>query len=469
MSKKPAATDPAFLSARELLAAFRARTLSPVEALDAVLARLAADNPTLNAFHLVDAEMGHAMARASEARWMKEAPIGALDGVPVPIKDTNAAKGWPFRIGSLTTSPDPVDYDGPPVARLREAGAVFFGKTTTPEFGWKGVTDSPLTGITRNPWDPTKTPGGSSGGAVVAVACGMGPLALGGDGGGSIRMPCGFTGVYGIKPTSGRVPNIPAASVGTMTTPGPIARNVGGAALMLGVLAGADWRDPTALPPQDIDFLAGLDDGIAGLRIGFSADLGYATVEPEVAATVAAAMQVFATQGAIVEAAHPGFADPRWALDTIWRVAHATTLRNLSREQHAQLDPDLAAVVESGRTISAVDYHHAFNERVRLGEAMQRFHRRYDLLVTPALPLTAFAAGALVPDRAKYPEWWDWSPFTWPFNMTRQPAAVCPCGFSRAGLPIGLQIVGPLYRDDLVLRASRAFETVRPFKMPRGG
>jgi aspartyl-tRNA(Asn)/glutamyl-tRNA(Gln) amidotransferase subunit A len=178
MPASPTAADPAFLSARELLAGFRARTLSPVEALDAVLARLAADNPTLNAFHLVDAETGHAMARASEARWMRGAPIGPLDGVPVPIKDTNAAKGWPFRIGSLTTSPEPVDYDGPPVARLREAGAVFFGKTTTPEFGWKGVTDSPLTGITRNPWDPSKTPGGSSGGAVVAVACGMGPIAL---------------------------------------------------------------------------------------------------------------------------------------------------------------------------------------------------------------------------------------------------------------------------------------------------
>ena len=461
-------TDPAFLSARDLLVQFRARTLSPLEALEAVLKRLAADNPELNAFHLVDVEMGRRMAKASEARWMKGEPIGALDGVPVSIKDTNAAKGWPFRIGSKTTSPDPVDYDGPPVARLREAGAVFFGKTTTPEFGWKGVTDSPLTGITRNPWDKTKTPGGSSGGAVVAVACGIGPIALGGDGGGSIRMPCGFTGVYGIKPTAGRAPNVPSPSVGTMTTPGPIARNVRDAALTLRVLAGADWRDPTALPPPDIDFLAGPEEGLKGVRIAFSANLGYAPVEPEVAETVAAAMRVFAECGAVVEAADPGFADPRWALDTIWRVAYATMLRNLTKEQRALLDPDLAAVVESGRAISAVDYHHAFNERVRLGEAMQLFHQRYDLMVTPALPLTAFTAGTLMPDRKKYPEWWDWSPFTWPFNMTRQPAAVCPCGFSREGLPIGLQIVGPLYRDDLVLRASRAFEAARPFKMPRG-
>ncbi len=461
-------TDPAFLSARDLLSHFRARTLSPVEALESVLERLDADNPALNAFHLVDVEMGRAMAKASEARWLKAAPLGTLDGVPVPIKDTNAAKGWPLRIGSKTTSPDPVDYDAPPVARLREAGAVFFGKTTTPEFGWKGVTDSPLTGITRNPWDPTKTPGGSSGGAAVAVSCGMAPIALGGDGGGSIRMPCGFTGVFGIKPTAGRVPNIPAPGVGTMTTPGPIARNVGDAALMLDVLAGADWRDPTALPPQDSDFLDRIEDGITGLRIGFSANLGYARVETEVAETVAAAVRLFEERGAFVDEADPGFADPRWALDTIWRVAYATTLRHLTDAQRRQLDPDLATIADSGLTISAVDYLHAFNERVRLGEAMQRFHKRYDLMVTPALPLTAFAAGSLVPDRSKYPEWWDWSPFTWPFNMTRQSAAVCPCGFSRDGLPIGLQIVGPLYRDDLVLRAARTFETLRPFKMPRG-
>ncbi len=467
MSSNAMPTDPAFLSARDLLNHFRDHTLSPVEALEAVLQRLDADNPALNAFHLVDVEMGRAMAQASEARWMKNEPMGALDGVPVPIKDTNAAKGWPFRIGSKTTSPDPVDYDGPPVARLREAGAVFFGKTTTPEFGWKGVTDSPLTGITRNPWDPVRTPGGSSGGAAVAVACGMAPIALGGDGGGSIRMPCGFTGVFGIKPTAGRVPNAPAPGVGTMTTPGPIARNVDDAALMLDVLAGAEWRDPTALPPQDSDFLGRIEDGIKGLRIGFSANLGYAQVETEVAETVADAVRLFEACGAVVEQADPGFADPRWALDTIWRVAYATTLRHLTEAQRRALDPDLARVADSGRAISAVDYLHAFNERVRLGEAMQRYHQRYDLMVTPALPLTAFAAGILVPDRSNYPEWWDWSPFTWPFNMTRQPAAVCPCGFSRNGLPIGLPIVGPLYRDDLVLRAARAFEMLRPLKMPQ--
>jgi aspartyl-tRNA(Asn)/glutamyl-tRNA(Gln) amidotransferase subunit A len=280
------------------------------------------------------------------------------------------------------------------VARLREAGAVFFGKTMTPEFGWKGVTDSPLTGIARNPWNETKTPGGSSGGAVVAVACGIGAIALGGDGCGSIRMPCGFAGVYGIKPTAGRAPNVPSPSVGTMTTPGPIARNVGDAALMLRVLAGADWRDAAAghrfsRRPR------GWDQG-ATHRIQ-RADLGYGSVEPEVAETVAAAMRVFAECGPIIEAADPGFVDPRWALDTIWRVAYATMLTKLTEGKCALLDPGFAVVVESGRAISAVDYHHAFNERARLGEAMQLFHRRYDLMVTPALPRTAFTAGTLTP------------------------------------------------------------------------
>jgi aspartyl-tRNA(Asn)/glutamyl-tRNA(Gln) amidotransferase subunit A len=458
--------DPAFLSARALLDAFRARTLSPVEALDAVLHRLDAVNPRLNALHLVDRELGYAMARESEARWRKGEPMGPLDGVPVPIKDTNAVRGWPYRIGSRTTSPDAVDYDAPPVARLREAGAIFFGKTTTPEFGWKGVTDSPLSGVTRNPWDPSRTPGGSSGGAAVAVATGIGPIALGGDGGGSIRMPAAFTGIFGIKPTSGRVPNFPSATVGTMTTPGPMSREVGDAALMLRTLAEPDARDPVALPHQASDWLAGLEDGVKGLRIGFSADLGYVRVEPVVAAAVAEAVQILAAQGAVVEPADPGWSDPRWALDTIWRVAYATMLRSLKDEQRALLDPELARIVASARDIPAIEYHHALNERARLGEAMQKFHARYDLLVTPAMPLTAFAADTLTPDRGKYSEWWDWSPFTWPFNMTRQPAAVCPCGFDASGLPIGMQIVGPLYREDLVLRAARTFEAAQPFKMP---
>src|SRR5437899_1070165 len=249
------ADEIAFLPAIQLLRSYRSKQLSPVEVIEGTLRRLEQYESALNAFVLYDPQIAMAMARASETRWQKGKPQGVLDGIPVAIKDTLLTRGWPRLLRSRTIDRNQAwDEDAPAPARLRGEGAVFFGKTTTPEFGWKGVTDSPLTGITRNPWDKTKTPGGSSGGAVVAVACGIGPIALGGDGGGSRRMHCGFTGGYGIEPTAGLVPNVPSPSVGTMTTPGPIARNVGDGALMLHVLAGADWRDPTALPPQDIHF-----------------------------------------------------------------------------------------------------------------------------------------------------------------------------------------------------------------------
>ena len=462
-------TDPAFLSALDLLKLYQKKKLSPVEVLDAVLDRLHAENPSLNAFCVIDEATGIKMAKASEARWMKAKPKGLLDGVPIPIKDTNAAKGWPFRIGSRTTSPDPVDWDAPAVARLREHGAVFFGKTTTPEFGWKGVTDSPLTGITRNPWNPAKTPGGSSGGAVVAVATGIGPLALGGDGGGSIRMPCGYTGTYGIKATYGRVPNMPSHLLHQMSLPGPVGRHVADNALMLRVLSLPDHRDPYALPHRDIDYLPLLKKGVKGLKIGFSPRLGYADVDRQVAAKVESAVKVFESLGAHVELAGPGFENPRWALDILWRAGQARTLMNMTAEQMQQVEPALLACGRSGMDVSALSYLAALNEKGRMGQAMEIFHQTYDLLVTPSLPIVAFDAGLLVPDRKKYPQWYDWSPFSWPFNMTRQPAASCPCGFNSEGLPVGMQIVGPLHREDLVLRASHAFEQARPFKMPRSG
>src|SRR5207249_10658223 len=239
-------------------------------------------NPALNAFCLVDAEAAIASATESEGSWIKGAPIGLLDGVPVSIKDVILARGWPTLRGSKTIDPKgPWDDDAPAVARLREAGAVLLGKTTTPEFGWKGVTDSPLTGITRNPWNPRKTPGGSSGGAAAAVASGMGPLAVGTDGGGSIRIPCSFTGLFGIKPSFGRVPAWPLSPFGTVAHVGPMTRSVTDAALMLNLLALPDARDWHALPYDARDYRTGLDGGVADLRIAFSPDLGYAKVDPE--------------------------------------------------------------------------------------------------------------------------------------------------------------------------------------------
>ena len=462
-----AATDPSFLTVAELLQGFRAKTLSPVEVLDASLKRLDAEQPRLNPFCLIDRETGYRMARESEARWQKGQPKGTLDGVPVPIKDTNAVIGWPFRIGSMTLPAEPVDYDGPMTARLRAAGAVFFGKTTTPEFGWKGVTDSPLSGITRNPWNPDKASGGSSGGAAVSVATGIAAIATGGDGGGSIRMPGSFTGVFGIKPSYGRVSTPTGAGIADMAVHGPMSRTVACSAAMLRVIAEPDERDPFALPHQDIDYHAEIAKGVKGLRIAYSADLGYIRcVDPRIADSIAKAAKVFADAGATVEAVDPGFPDPAWAIDIIWRASYGKRVRNMSAEQVKLMEPALLQCAISGIDIPATDFIAAQDVRIDMARTMKLFHNKYDLLVTPTMPITAFDAGLVTPDKAKFPTWLHWSPFTWPFNMTRQPASTCPAGFVD-GLPIGLHIVGPMYRDDLVMRASAAFEQARPFKMPR--
>jgi aspartyl-tRNA(Asn)/glutamyl-tRNA(Gln) amidotransferase subunit A len=456
-------TDLTMLTAEALLAGYESRAFSPVEVMRAVLDRLAQIQPSLNAFRLTDPETGMAMARASEARWLAGTPQGRLDGVPISIKDTNLTKGWSTLMGSRTMSADgPWQDDQPVVARLRAHGAVFFGKTTTPEFGWKGITDSPLTGITRNPWNPDRTPGGSSGGAVAAVATGVGPLATGGDGGGSIRIPCGFTCVFGLKTTYGLVPNLPGA-LGTMAVAGPIGRGVRDCAIMLRVTSEPDPRDPFALPYRDVDYLDGIEAGIAGLRIAVSPSLGFPACEPAVAAAFADACRVFEALGAIVEEVDLDLSWSREAMDIIWRAGFAETLLSLPPEQLALLEPALLETAISAGALSARALQHAFQDRLRLTRQMQEFHQTYDLLLTPTLPVEAFAAGQLTPDPVRYPKWYDWTPFTWPFNMTRQPAASCPCGLTPSGLPVGLQIVGPVYGDATLMRASRAFEIARPF------
>jgi len=459
--------DVADLSATDLVALYRAKRLSPVAAVGAALARIAALDGAVNAFCLVDEAGALAAARAAEARWTKGAPCGPLDGVPTTIKDLVLTRGWPTRRGSRAIDPDqPWDEDAPATARLREAGAVLIGKTTTPEFGWKGVTDCALTGITRNPWDTGKTPGGSSGGAAVAAALGMGALHAGSDGGGSIRIPAGFTGVFGLKPSFGRVPAYPLSPFGTLSHVGPITRSVADAALMLSVLAGPDARDWTALPHDDRDYRDGLDDGVRGLRLAFSPRLGFAEVDAEVAALVAAAARAFADLGAVVEAAEPGFDDPTDTFRTHWYVGAANLLQGFSRERRARMEPALVEIAEEGAACGLMDYQRAVARRGALGLHMNLFHRDYDLLLTPTLPIAAFAAGQEVADPGRQSRWIDWTPFSYPFNLTQQPACTVPCGFTDAGLPVGLQIVGPMHADALVLRAARAYEAAHPFAMP---
>jgi aspartyl-tRNA(Asn)/glutamyl-tRNA(Gln) amidotransferase subunit A len=453
--------DLAFCSATELVELYRTKKASPVEALEAVLGRIDRHEKALNAFVLVDREGARAAAAASAARWAAGAPQGALDGVPVTIKDLIDVAGFPTRRGSVLSAATPAAADAPATARLREAGAVIVGKTTTPEHGWKGLGDSPLTGITRNPWNLAHSPGGSSAGAAAALAVGMGALAVGTDGGGSIRIPCAFTGLPGIKATFGRVPAWPLSTMGLLSHVGPMARTVEDLALMLTVIGGRDVRDPYALPPAG-DWRQGIEDGIDGVRVAFSPTLGYARVDPEIAALVAAAAKIVGELGAKVEEADPGFADPAPVFDTLWRSGAARALRGLSAAERAKLDPGLARVVETGLRFSAVEYLEADVARSALGHLMAAFHERYDLLLTPAMPVPALPAERDGDDF----DWPAWSPFTYPFNMTRQPAAVVPCGLTKAGLPAAIQIVGPLYADALVLRAARAIERAYPFRRP---
>jgi aspartyl-tRNA(Asn)/glutamyl-tRNA(Gln) amidotransferase subunit A len=460
-------SDLCALTASELVDAFRKKTLSPVEVAKAVAARIEKFNPVYNAFNLVSDRILDD-AKASEARWMAGQPKGLLDGVPVSIKDIILTKGWPTLRGSKTIdAKGPWNDDAPVTARLREHGAVLLGKTTTPEFGWKGVTDSPLTGITRNPWNKAKTPGGSSGGAAAAVASGMGPLAVGTDGGGSIRIPCAFTGLFGIKASFGRVPAWPLSPFGTVAHVGPMTRSVADAALMLNVLAQPDARDWHALAYDPRDWRMGLDQGVADLRIAFSANLGYAKVDAEVAKIVSDAVSVLAELGAKVEEKDPGFEDPAPLFVTHWFSGAAFLLKGIAKEKHKLIDAGLLDVAEQGAKITAHDILDAQLKRGALGTHMNLFHRDYDLLVTPTLSIAAFDAGKEVADQMLQRRWTDWTPFSFPFNLTQQPAASIPCGLTKAGLPVGLHIVGPRYADALVLRAARAFETARPIAMPR--
>jgi aspartyl-tRNA(Asn)/glutamyl-tRNA(Gln) amidotransferase subunit A len=453
------------LSAGELLRRYRRRELSPVEVVRDALARIDRFNPVINAFVLIDREGALAAAAASEARWKQGTPVGLVDGVPTTIKDNVWVNSFPSRRGSRTSDPGPVTADAPAVARLREQGAVILGKTTLPEFGWIGVCHSPLTGITRNPWKLDRTTGGSSGGAAAAALLNLGQFHLGTDGAGSIRIPAAFTGVFGIKPSYGRVPAYPASPFGVLAHTGPLTRTVHDAALMLAVIAQPDPRDMTAWNTPAPDFRIGLDEGIAGLRVAWSPRLGHvATLDPQVEKAAAAAAQVFADLGAIVEPADPDLAATKEQIRAFWGAVSAVVLEAIPLQRRDELDPDFRRLAEDARRYSVADYVNAYGARAERAEAMRRFHERYDLLLTPQMPIGAFEVGRVTPADGSFgDEWINWSPYTYPFNLTQQPAASVPCGFTSDGLPIGLQIVGPARCDHLVLRAARAFESARPF------
>jgi aspartyl-tRNA(Asn)/glutamyl-tRNA(Gln) amidotransferase subunit A len=461
-------TDPALMSAETLLGLYARRALSPVEVLQAVLQRVALYNPWVNAFAAMNPRALQ-QAGESEARWMAGRPIGLLDGVPATVKDLLNLAGFPTRRGSKTTDAIPATEDAPAVMGLKQGGAVILGKTTTTEFGWKSPGDSPLHGITRNPWNRERTVGGSSSGAGAAGAACFGPLHIGTDAGGSIRIPAAFCGLVGFKPSFGRIPQWPLGAFANVACAGPMARTVRDAALMFSAMARHDLRDPFCLPDDPQDWRRGIEDGVAGMRVALVRRLGFEPpLDADGEAALAGAAKLLEEQGAIVEEADPGLPDTRAIFGRVWGVALARLVATTPPEKRALLDKGLEEVAEREGGMPATDFLGAEALRIEAAHAMARFHQRYDILLTACTPTAAFAADqpTIRPTEAL---WRDWAPWTFAFNLTRQPAISVPVGLDEHGMPRAVQVAAALYRDDLALRAARALERAAELPLANPG
>ncbi|WP_197028182.1 amidase family protein [Bosea sp. 117] len=461
--------DVCWLSIDQLTAGYRTGALSPIEVARALIARIRMLDPVVNAIVHLDEAYTLAMAEASLARWREGRPLSAMDGVPVTIKDLSAVAGMPKRRGSLAFGSEPVGEDTPCVARMREAGAVFLAKTATPEAGCKVVTRSPVHGVTANPYDLTRTPGGSSGGAAAALALGFGPVALGSDGAGSIRIPAAYTNLFGLKPGFGRVPAFPPDIDMPHSVVGPMARTVRDAAIMLAVISQPEPRDPYMwpvpfTPPADLAM-----PDLSDLRIAFSARLGCTAplVDAESDALVAQATPLLADAGAVVEEAAPAWpVDPFLPFRVFWETACLACVEGTPAEKRRLLDPLILQVGATGARVSLTAYMRAMEQRMAIAAASKAFFTRYDLLVGPVMPVPPYSVLRDVPEGYANEDW-SWCPYTYPWNMTGQPAASVPIGFTEAGLPVGVQIIGPMGGEADVLRAARAIELRRPLHLRR--
>ncbi len=463
-------TDLCYTPATELLSLIRTKALSPVDLCRAVLDRIERLNPRFNACCTITADTALDTARRAEQAAARGEPLGPLHGIPFTIKDLAFTRGVRTMSGSFIFEHRVTDVDAPYVRRLKEAGGVMIGKTTTPEFGWKALGDSPLTGITRNPWNPAMTSGGSSAGAAVAAASGLGPLHQGSDGAGSIRIPSSFCGIYGFKPTYGRVPMWPVSNTDSTSHTGPMTRTVADAALMLAVMAGADDWDRTSLDGASADYVGRLTEGIKGLRVAWSPDLGGLRVDAEVAAVAKQAALAFPELGCVVEeVADPRFADTHEMVRSMWNAHYAGNFGRYLAEWRDRMDPGLVAAIEDGFRYSAAHYVEMRGRKFAHSDSVRALFDTYDLLLTPSVSVTAFEVGRLNP--AHFPQhdwdWFPWASFSYPFNFTGQPAASVPAGFTPSGMPVGLQIVGRRCADLTVLQASAAFEQARPWARKR--
>lgn len=457
-------TDLVWKSAIEMRGMIARREVSPVEVVQASLERLAEVEPAINAFVEVTADQALAAARAVEQNLIRGEPLGQLAGLPVSVKDLIAVKDAKLTFGSRALADNIATVDAPSVARLRQAGAAIVGKTTTSEFGCKGVGSSPLTGITRNPWDLSKTPGGSSCGAAASIAAAVTPFGLGTDGGGSVRLPASLTGLFGIKGHFGRVPVFPTSATPTLAHVGPLARTVRDAALLLQVISGFDPRDPAAVAEPVPDFLAECDMPPRGLRLAWSPTLGYAKPAPEVLALVEEAVGAFSGFGCRVELVEHVFDDPIDLFMAEFFAGAGTRLKPVLTERRELLDPAVARTLDQALSQTMGDYYASVFRRYDLRTKMCEFFERFDALLTPTLPVAAFDAAAdYAPGLGSDENVISWIFYTYPFNLTGLPAASVPAGFTRAGLPVGLQIVGRHLGEALIFRLAAAFEEARPW------
>jgi aspartyl-tRNA(Asn)/glutamyl-tRNA(Gln) amidotransferase subunit A len=457
-----------FAPAYELAARIRSRDLSPVELLDACLARIDETNPLLNAFIAIKPDEARARARELADRIARGENAGALGGLPFGVKELEDVEGFPSTHASVPFKDHFPARDSVQVERLKRAGAIVLGKTNSPEFGSTAFTRNLLFGVTRNPWNPVRTPGGSSGGSSAAVASGMVPLATGSDGGGSIRIPACYTGLFGMKGTFGRVPRGPFEMLDWSETVvyGPLTRTVRDAALYLDAVVGAHPSDPDSLPHPGTSYVEVLDRLPSRLRVAWSPNLGYARVQPDVMREVRAAVKVFEGLGHEIEEISEVFPDSGVAWATIAGGEVFAEIVDHIKGHRSDFGHAFLAGTEMAGAVTPERYGRAQRVRAELVNVLWRLFDRYDLLLTPTLPTEAFDATGKMPaeiDGVAVQTPLEFVAFTYPFNMTGHPAASVRAGFTDAGLPCGLQIVGPRHRDDLVLQASYAYECERPW------
>ncbi len=462
-------SDLAFTSASELLRLISEKQVSPVELTELYLRRIEELDPQLNSYLTVDHEGALQFAKKAEAATTRGESFGPLHGLPISIKDLEPTKGIRTTSGSLIFRDRVADEDSIVVERVRQAGAVILGKTNTPEFGMSGTTENRLGEPCRNPWNTDRTSGGSSGGAGAALASGLCPLATGSDGGGSIRIPSSFCGVYGIKPTQGRVPQYKGASssgiANQLSQSGPMSRTVRDSALLLQVLAGHNRRDPISLREPPPDLVEAVDREVAGLRIGWSADFGFAAVDREVVETTSQAALAFGDLGCTVDEADLVFESAFDAFMVVFCTNLYTAFGHLMEDQRAHLADYVVRILELGRAHTGADYSRALGYFDRLKAQFADLFSKYDLLLSPTMAVSAFPIGQPPTeiDGRKVDPWFGYLPFTFPINMIGHPAASVPCGFSHDGMPIGLHIIGRLGDESTVVAASAAFERARPW------